>query len=77
MDLIDLRGRCVRFRLRDVHLPDPRALLYALHGDDMLCGKVIAISDTGQPGGTYAVVETSEVDRPVIVSTGLLRPSKS
>ena len=71
----DLRGRWVHFRIVDVHVPDPVEILRALHGDDLLQGRVVALSDTGLPGGQYAVVEVEGLDRPLVVATPLLEES--
>jgi len=42
-------------------------MAFEMHGDDLLQGKVIDLSDSGVEGGTFAVIEVSEIQRPIIV----------
>ena len=39
----------------------------SVHGDDLLQGKVIDLSDNERQGGSYVVVEVEGIDGPVIV----------
>ena len=64
---MDLRNQWVRFRIRDVYLPDPKALLTDLYGNELLNGKVIDISDSGTAEGVFAVIEVEGVQQPVVV----------
>jgi len=64
---MDLRNHWVRFRIRDVYLPDPKALLTDLYGNELLNGKVIDMSDSGTEEGVFAVVEVEGVQQRVIV----------
>jgi hypothetical protein len=64
---MDLRNQWVRFRIRDVYLPDPQELLTALYGNELLKGKVIDMSDSGTEEGIFAVVEVQGVQQPLIV----------
>ena len=64
---MDLRNQRVRFRIRDVYLPDPKALLTDLYGNELLNGKVIDISDSGTEEGVFAVIEVEGVQQPVVV----------
>jgi hypothetical protein len=57
----------VHFRIRDVFVPDPHELAMELHGDNLLQGRVVDLSDSGIAGSTYAVVKVESVERPVIV----------
>ncbi len=66
-DSVDLRNQWVHFRIRDVYIPDPQALLLNLYGSDLLQGQVIDLSDSGTPQGTFAVVKVNGLDQPVIV----------
>lgn len=72
---MDLHGFWVHFRINDVYLPEPAALLAELYGGDLLQGRVIAVSDTGEPGGLFAVVEVDGIDRPLIVAAESLKLS--
>jgi hypothetical protein len=42
-------------------------MAFEMHGDDLLQGKVIDLSDSGAQAGTFAVIEVNEVQGPVIV----------
>jgi hypothetical protein len=64
---MDLRNQWVRFRIRDVYLPDPKALLTDLYGSELLNGKVIDMSDSGTEDGVFAVVEVEGIPQRVIV----------
>lgn len=64
---MDLRNQWVRFRIRDVYLPDPQELLTELYGNELLKGKVVDLSNSGTEEGMFAVVEVEGVQNPVIV----------
>ena len=64
---MDLRNRWVHFRICDVYIPDPKEVLVTLHGNDLLQGKVIDLSDSGTQELAYAVIEVEGIDQPVIV----------
>jgi hypothetical protein len=70
-----LKGYYVRFRVQDVHLPDPSAVLHELHGDDVLEGRVVDLSDSGEAGGTFVVIEVRGLMRPCIVAADRLLPA--
>lgn len=57
----------VRFRIRDAYHPPSQELLGSLFGERRLRGRVTAISDNGEPGGGFAVVEVEGLAEPVIV----------
>lgn len=63
----ELRSKWVHFRIRDVHIPDPQALLIDLYGDDLLQGQVVDASDGGPGQGTFVVVRVDRIVQPVIV----------
>ncbi len=65
---MDLRNRWVHFKIRDVYLPEPEKLSLRLHGDDLLQGKIVDLSDSGVQEAAYAVVEVEGIDQPVIVA---------
>lgn len=64
---MDLRNQWVRFRVRDVYLPDPTVLLTGLYGNELLIGKVIDMSDSGTEDDVFAVVAVEGIWQPVIV----------
>jgi hypothetical protein len=51
-----------------VYYPDAQQVLADLHGDDLLQGKVVELSDSGGPTGAFAVIEVDGIAQPVIVS---------
>jgi hypothetical protein len=64
---VDLRSHHVHFKISDIYIPDPHLLLWQLHGDDLLRGKVIELSDNGTQQGAFAVVEVEGIEQPMIV----------
>jgi hypothetical protein len=65
-----LKGRYVRFRVRDIHLPEPTAVLHELHDGDVLEGRVVDLSDDGRgkEGAAFLVVEVAGLRKPCILS---------
>jgi predicted ribosome quality control (RQC) complex YloA/Tae2 family protein len=64
---VDLRNQWVSFRISDIYLPDPKEVLFDLHGADQLEGKVADLSDNGPLREAFAVIEVEGLDQPVIV----------
>ncbi len=62
-----LKDRWVHFRIRDVFYPESGKVLTDLHGDDLLQGRVIDLSDDGTARAAFAVVEVDGLAQPVIV----------
>jgi hypothetical protein len=48
-------------------MPDPTFLLWKLYGDDLLCGKVLELSDSGEQRGAFAMIEVEGMEQPLIV----------
>ena len=70
-----LKGRYVRFKVRDIHLPEPTSVLHELHDEQELRGKVVDLSDTGRAkGSAFAVVKVPRLRRPCIISVDRLLP---
>jgi hypothetical protein len=65
---LDVRNRWVHFRIRDVYYPEVVQVLDKLHGDDLLQGKVIDVSDSGDQSGAFVVVQVEEMEQPLVVS---------
>ncbi len=57
----------VRFRIQDVYVPEPTQILADLHGEDMLQGRVIDLSDRGSEREAFAVVEVHGLTYAVVV----------
>jgi hypothetical protein len=64
---VDLRNRRVHFKLRDIYHPDLTQVLMELHGEDVLTGTVVDMTDSGLQVGAYIVVEVEGLQEPVIV----------
>jgi len=64
---MDLRDQKVQFQIRDVYHPDPTQVLFDLHGDDLLTGKVVALSDSGMQKDAFVVVEVEGIETLIIV----------
>jgi hypothetical protein len=64
---MELRDRWVHFRIRDVYHPDPAQVLIDLHGNDVLLGKVVDLSDSGMQAEAFVVVEIEGIEQAVIL----------
>ena len=62
-----LKDQKVQFKVRDVYHPDPTQVLLDLHGDDLLMGKVVALSDSGMQKDAFVVVEVEGMEELIIV----------
>jgi hypothetical protein len=63
----------VSFPLLDAYVPSPHEILQALHGEEILQGRIIDYSDGGTGGTTYAVVAVEGLLQPVIIPVEKLR----
>ena len=64
---MDLRNHLVHFKISDIFMPEPTFLLWQLHGNDLLHGKVLELSDSGDQRGAFAIVEVEGMEQPLIV----------
>ena len=64
---MDLKDQRVQFKIRDVYHPDPTQVLVDLYGDDLLTGKVVALSDSGMQKDAFVVVEVEGIEELIIV----------
>ena len=72
-----LRGTSVKFRVRDIYLPDPTAVLSELHDDEELTGTVIDLSDDSRDELTaFLVVQVARLREPCIVAVQRIQPPK-
>jgi hypothetical protein len=65
--MMDWLNRRVHFRICDVYHPDPTKVLVDLHGNDLLSGRVVDLSDSGLQRDVFVVVEVQGLEGPVIV----------
>ena len=70
--MVDLLDQHVRFKVADIHTPHPLVVLYELHGNELLEGRVIDLSDSGELKDAFAVVEVEQVRQFLIVPVARL-----
>jgi hypothetical protein len=63
----NVQNSWVNFRIRDAYVPEPVQILMELHGEDLLQGKIIDMSDSGSQDEQFAVVEVERLSQPVVV----------
>ena len=64
---MDLKNQTVNFRICDIFYPDYQQVLFGLHGNDVLHGRVVDFSEGGTTGGAFAEVAVEELDVLLIV----------
>jgi hypothetical protein len=64
---VDLRNRLVNFRICDIYHPDPRDLLKAIYGENILQGQVCDLTTGGADGEAYLVVRVEGLSEPTII----------
>lgn len=64
---MDFRDQWVRFKICDVYHPDPTHILLDLHGNDLLVGKVVDVSDSGSQKEAFVIVKVEGIAAPIIV----------
>ena len=70
--IVDLLDQQVRFKVADIHTPHPLVVLYELHGSEVLEGRVVDLSDSGEQKEAFAVVEVEQVRQFLIVPVARL-----
>jgi hypothetical protein len=70
--IVDLLDQQVRFKVADIHTPHPLVVLYELHGNEVLEGRVVDLSDSGELKEAFAVVEVEQVRQFLIVPVACL-----
>jgi hypothetical protein len=64
---MDFRDQWVRFKICDVYHPDPTHILLDLHGNDLLVGKVVDVSDSGSQKEAFVIVKVEGIAATIIV----------
>ena len=64
---MDLKNHIVDFKICDIFYPDYQQVLFGLHGNDVLRGRVIDFSEGAGVGGSYAEIEVPELEQHVIL----------
>jgi hypothetical protein len=65
--MMHLRDQWVHFKVLDAYHPEPTKVLLDLHGNDILLGKVIDLSDSGMQKDAFLVVKVEAIEEPLIV----------
>ena len=65
--LANLKNRWIHFKLREIYVPPPEEILDALHGEEILQGRVVGFTEGQSGAGTYVVAEVDGLEHPVIV----------
>jgi hypothetical protein len=63
----ELRGRRVRFRIGDIHVPSSDEVLAELYSERVLQGEVIDLTTSVTDERVFAVVKVDRVSRVLIV----------
>jgi hypothetical protein len=66
-EVVDLKNHTVNFRICDIFYPDCQQVLFSMHGNDVLRGRVIDLSATGEPDVSFAEIEVADLEQRVIV----------
>ena len=64
---MDLKNHTVNFKICDIFYPDFQQILFGLHGNDVLRGRVIDLSETGAADSSFAEIEVDVLEQRVIV----------
>jgi hypothetical protein len=64
---VNLKDQLVNFRVRDVYIPELQDVLTELHGNDILQGRVLTVSDNDRQDECYAVVVVQGIREPIVV----------
>jgi hypothetical protein len=61
---MELKGRRVDFAIKDIYFPAPGTVLDELHGDDLISGQIVDVSDSGFDPEAFVVVKVDKLDVP-------------
>jgi hypothetical protein len=64
---VDLKNHTVNFRICDIFYPDCHQILFRLHGNDVLQGRVVDLSESGAVDGSFVEIEVDGLSDQVIV----------
>ena len=72
-----LKQTSVKFRVRDIYLPQPASILSKLHEDEELTGVVVDLSDDARDErAAFVVVQSDRLREPCIVPAELVSPAQ-
>jgi hypothetical protein len=64
---VDLKNHTVNFRICDIFYPDCQQILFQLHGNDVLQGRVVDLSESGLVDGSFVEIDVEGLAEKVIV----------
>ena len=64
---MDLKNHRVNFRICDIFYPDCQQILFQIHGNDVLQGRVVDQSESGAVDGSFVEVRVEGLTEQVIV----------
>jgi hypothetical protein len=64
---VDLKNHTVNFRICDIFYPDCQQILFQLHGNDVLQGRVLDLSESGTVDGSFVEIQVEGLAEQVIV----------
>jgi hypothetical protein len=64
---VDLKNHTVDFRICDIFYPKWEQILFQLHGSDVLQGRVVDLSETGNVDGSFLEVEVEGLSVRLII----------
>jgi len=64
---VDLKDHTVNFRICDIFYPDCQQILFQLHGNDVLQGLVVDLSESGLVDGSFVEIDVEGLAEKVIV----------
>ena len=64
---MDLKNQTVNFRICDIFYPDCQQILFQLHGNDVLQGEVVDLSESGTVDGSFVEIKVDGLAEQVIV----------
>lgn len=67
MKNVELKNRIVNFKICDIFYPDCQQVLFTLHGNNVLRGRVIDLSEGAGLEASFAEIEVAELEQRVIL----------
>jgi hypothetical protein len=67
MKNVDLKNHIVNFKICDIFYPDCQQVLFTLHGNNVLRGRVIDLSEGAGLDESFAEIEVAELEQRVIL----------
>jgi hypothetical protein len=61
--IVDLKNHTVNFRIRDIFYPDYQQVLFGPHGNDVLRGRVIDLSEAGELNSSFLEIEVDQLNK--------------